>query len=211
MRLIGVLINHLPTHYPHPRWSTMTLILANDPKSTDTEHLLDPIEILRNETQPQYCGICACPCLMTRLPTPQPDAPDLPLPTPLPATPVWLHQFHHLMPSRGILPYPHDPQTAPKPFQAYASPHQHVVPIHLYCLRAVIAITQSGMFNCSVTQVDSMMVGWSVPRWTGFGPWVKGMAAKPAIGMGWTGLADQRARFEDGVEGSHLRPVSPRP
>lgn len=54
---------------------------------------------------------------------------------------------------------------------------------------------------------DQMMVGWSVPRWTGFGPWVKEMAVRPAIGMGWTGLADQKGRYVDGVEGSHLRAV----
>lgn len=191
----------------------MTLLIAPQPDSQAQAQaqaaLPDPVELLKQTPQPQYCGICACPCLNPRLPTSQPDLPDLPLGEASQdlSTPVWLHQYHHLQPSRGILPYPYEPQSKTQPFQSYTAPHQHIVPIHLYCLRAVIAITQSGVWNCSMVANDQMMVGWSVPRWTGFGPWVKEMAVRPATGMGWTGLADQKGRYVDGVEGSHLRAV----
>lgn len=170
--------------------------------------MVNPTELLKQTPRPEYCAICACPCLTPRLPTPQTDQPDLPLAQYELATPEWLHQFHHLQPSRGILPYPYEASQNIEPFQSYHSPHKHIVPIHLYCLRAVIAITESGMWNCSGRSTDQMMIGWSVPRWTGFGPWVREIGVKPAIGMGWTGLADQKSRFREVIEGSHLRDVS---
>lgn len=193
-----------------PVTKTMTLLIVPQPDSQDQNTLPNPVEPLKSTADPQYCAICACPCLTPRLPTAPPDLPDLPLNGAdlTLGTPGWLHQYHHLQPSRGILPYPYEPSITTNTFQAYSSPHKHVVPIHLYCLRAVIGITQTGMWNCSSVADDQMMVGWSVPRWTGFGPWVREMAVRPAVGMGWTGLADQKGRFVEGIEGSHLRSVS---
>ena len=62
-------------------------------------------------------------------------------------------------------------------------------------------------------------MGWSLPKWTDYGPWVaeadrgimgfKRDMKKRGIGVGyWAGCADQKARWKEGVEGSHLLLVS---
>jgi len=180
----------------------MTLIIAEPPSDTQ----LDPITLLQSQASPIYCGICACPCLCPRLPTPQPEQPDLPL-TKLAhqlTTPVWLHQYHNLQPSTGILPYPvppADPRDA-------KNPHKRIVSIHLYCLRAVLGVVKSGMFNCGSVHEEQMMIGYSMPRYVGFGPWTPaGMRSAERPESTWMGMADQRSRW-DVIEGSHLRSVS---
>lgn len=189
----------------------MTLILADSPPKQIGA--TSPVDLMKQNPDPTYCAICACPCLHPRLPTPLPDQPDE---SPSDSasrqlsTPKWLHQYHHLQPSRGILPYPyeHQSQKTQQQHRAYhLSPQQNIVPVHLHCLRAVIAITQSGMWNCKSDHPDVMMVGWTIPRWTGYGPWVRNSIIRPTYGMGWSGLADQKSRYVEGVEGSHLRSV----
>jgi hypothetical protein len=178
----------------------MTLIISEAPVAEQAS--LDPITILKTQESPSYCCICACPTLTPRLPTPQPHGPDpisikihnLP-------TPAWLHQYHHLQPSSGILPYPppiQDPRNS-------NNPHKRIVSIHLYCLRSVLDIVQSDMFSTGGRNVEHMMIGYSIPRYTGFGPWIYGNVKSPEAS--WKGLADQRNRWELGVEGSHLCPV----
>jgi hypothetical protein len=181
----------------------MTLIVAKPPSDTQ----LDPIILLQSQATSTYCGICACPCLAPRLPTPQPEEPDLPL-TKLAhqvTTPIWLHQYHSLQPSTGILPYP-SPIADPRDTK---SPHKRSVPIHLYCLRAVLGVVKSGMFNCGSVNDEQMMIGYSIPRYVGFGPWsLANLRSTERPGSTWMGMADQRARWNM-IEGSHLRSVSP--
>lgn len=181
----------------------MTLVIAEPPSDTQ----LDPITLLQSQTSPTYCGICACPCLAPRLPTPQPEDSDLPL-TKLAHqlnTPIWLHQYHNLQPSTGILPYPPpiaDPRDA-------RNPHKRIVSIHLYCLRAVVGVVKSGMFNCGSVHDEQMMIGYSIPRYVGFGPWTPASSVSTERPEStWMGMADQRARWNV-IEGSHLRSVSP--
>ena len=180
----------------------MTLIIAEPPSDTQ----LDPITLLQSQASPVYCGICACPCLAPRLPTPQPEEPDLPLTKVAHqlTTPIWLHQYHDLQPSTGILPYPPpiaDPRDA-------NNSHRKIMPIHLYCLRAVLGVVKSGMFNCGSVHDERMMIGFSIPRYVGFGPWVSGGTRFAERSEStWRGMADQRGRW-DLMEGSHLRPVS---
>lgn len=186
-------------------------VILNDAIEITPSDRPAPVELLRQKPDLTCCAICACPCLTPRLPTPQPDDPDITPTTSDLLTPAWLHQFHHLQPTKGILPYPYKPIQQKGAHQAYTSPSQRVIPVHLYCLRAIIAITQPGMWNCVSDHPDSMMVGWTVPRWTGFGPWMKDPTARPISSMGWSGLADQKYRYIEAVEGSHLRSVSPAP
>jgi hypothetical protein len=157
----------------------MTLIIA-EPQS-DTR--LDPITLLQSQASPTYCGICACPCL----------------------APVWLHQYHNLQPSTGILPYPPppaDPRNA-------KNPHKRILPIHLYCLRAVLGVVKSGMFNCGSVHDEQMMIGYAIPRYVGFGPWSPAsLRSTERPESTWMGMADQRARWNV-IAGSHLRSVSP--
>jgi hypothetical protein len=178
----------------------MTLIISEAPVAEQAS--LDQVTILNTQESPSYCCICACPTLTPRLPTPQPHEPgliftkmqDLP-------TPTWLHQCHHLQPSSGILPYPlpiSDPRDS-------NNPHKRIVCIHLYCLRSVLDIVQSDMFNTGGRNVEQMMIGYSIPRYTGFGPWMNGSlrsTEKPEAS--WRGMVDQKSRWKFGVEGSHL-------
>lgn len=165
---------------------------------------LDHLAILKLQQNPSYCGICACPCLEPRLPTPQPHETDHDSHSHDLPTPTWLHQYHHLQPSSGILPYP---CPIPDPRDSN-NPHKRVVPIHLYCLRAVLEIVQSDMFNSGGINDERLMIGYRIPRYVGFGPWVNGsMESTDRPEVSWRGLADQRSRWEFGVEGSHLRSV----
>ena len=181
----------------------MTLIIPEPPSISD--HQLEPTTVLRSQAVPTYCGICSAPCLTPRLPTPQPEESDPPL-TKLAdslSTPAWLHQYHHLQPSAGILPFPL-PKTDPRDAK---NPHKRIVPIHLYCLRAVLGVVKSGMFNCGSLHEERMMIGYSIPRYVGFGPWMPAslrFTERPE--STWMGMADQRSRW-DVIEGTHLLPV----
>jgi len=153
----------------------MTLIVSIPPSKS--VHQLEPTTVLRSQAVPTYCGICSAPCLTPRLPTPQPEESDPPL-TKLAAslpTPAWLHQYHHLQPSAGILPFPL-PKTDPRDAK---NPHKRIVPIHLYCLRAVLGVVKSGMFNCGSLHEERMMIGYSIPRYVGFGPWMPASQGLP--------------------------------
>jgi hypothetical protein len=181
----------------------MTLIISEAPVAEQAS--LDPITILKTQESPSYCCICACPTLTPRLPTPHPHEPgpisieihDMP-------TPKWLHQYHHLQPSSGILPHP--PPVSD--LRDSNNPHKRIIAIHLYCLRSVLDIIQSDMFSTGGVNDEQVMIGYSIPRYTGFGPWMNWKlksAQRPEAS--WRGLADQRNRWELGVEGSHLCPV----
>lgn len=184
----------------------MTLTIAEPTQPSPS--CLDPITVLGKQDNPAYCGICACSCLQPRLPTPPPEDLD-PTVGPSTFTPAWLHQYHHLQPSRGILLYPFDPQTQPAPADAASNPHHRVVPVHLYCLRAVLDIVRVGMYGSLTHQEESIMIGYSVPRYVGFGPWVGGSGLRTERPeMTWMGLEDQRSRWTFECEGSHLRAVS---
>jgi hypothetical protein len=184
--------------------NTKTTLIISEPTVSDTH--LDPITLLKSQASPNYCGICAAPCLTPRLPTPQPTEPDI-IPTKLAGhldTPIWLHQYHHLQPSTGIIPFPLPP-TDPRDQK---NPHKRIISIHLYCLRAVLGVVKSGMFNCGSVHDEQMMLGYSVPRYVGFGPWMPAqLRATERPESTWMGMADQRSRWNI-IEGSHLLPVS---
>jgi hypothetical protein len=185
----------------------MTLIISEAPVAEQAS--LDRVTILKSQDSPSYCCICAGPTLTPRLPTPQPHETD-PVFTKahnLP-TPTWLHQYHHLQPSSGILPYP---SPIPDPRDS-TNPHKRIGSIHLYCLRSVLDIVQSDMFGTGGRDVEHMMIGYSIPRYVGFGPWINGsLRSTERPVASWRGLADQRNRWESGVDGSHLSSVSALP
>jgi hypothetical protein len=61
------------------------------------------------------------------------------------------------------------------------------------------------------------MLGWSLPKWTGWGPWGSNTPDQDSMHTAawpsgfWTGTASQSSRWqsERGKEGSHLLPVGP--
>jgi hypothetical protein len=164
---------------------------------------------LSSRKSPLYCGVCACPCLNPRLPTPQPEEPDILISDSHNlATPTWLHQFHHLQPTTGILPYP-PPEPNPRDL---GNVHKRIMPIHLYCLRAILGVVKAGLFNCGygMSREEGMMIGYSIPRHVGFGPWVSGQTGGDVCPeRSWSGLADQRSRWcNSQIESSHLISVS---
>jgi hypothetical protein len=181
----------------------MTFIIPEQPVSACID--LDPVELMQSQAQPAYCGICACPCLQPRLPTPQPDAPDSP-PTKFVSslpTPSWLHQYHHIQPCRGLLPFPHDPSTQPD--HERTNPSRRIVAVHLFCYRMVAKLLEYGIYGMHYHQ-EMMM--YSVPRYIGFGPWNDvSMLRTETPEMSWMGLNDQKSRWKFGIEGSHLTPV----
>jgi len=73
---------------------------------------------------------------------------------------------------------------------------------------------RKSLFNNGFGHEEAVTVSWSIPKWTGYGPWVDDCLAKGFIaddGRGaygfYRGCKDQRNRWRDGVEGSHLLEV----
>lgn len=167
---------------------------------------------------PVYCAICAAPCLLPRASIKPPDptphqglvgsdtldaviihnAPESPsgLSGLSGSGPTWLQAWHNLS----------SIDSAPR-----------TVSIHHYCLEAALRTIRKSTFTSGYTHEETMMLGWSLPKWTGWGPWgfntpdqdSRHTAAWPS-GF-WTGTASQRSRWQrkTGNEGSHLLPVGP--
>lgn len=92
------------------------------------------------------------------------------------------------------------------------------VPIHEYCLQKVTQTIRKSMFNSGFSHEENMMLGWSIPKWTGYGPWVNvedrggkylltQMRERGWVGY-WGGSVSQRERYQVDTPGSHLLPVS---
>jgi len=85
-------------------------------------------------------------------------------------------------------------------------PKQHrCIPLHTYCLEAILRTTRQSMFNTASSHETNMLLGWSLPKWTGWGPWVdtrdrggsdvaQGVERRGWVDY-WGGTADQCARF----------------
>jgi hypothetical protein len=182
-------------------------------------------------TLPVYCAICAAPCHIPRtdIPHPSPNTSLLGTDTVdhIPAEhPVafgvgdWLHEWHCIAVSSGLL----DPcavtissvpvsDSTPKALR-FLDISKRMILMHDYCLKAVFRMIRRSMFNNGYSHEESMMIGWSLPKWTGWGPWVPGAgrddflrAVGTRVGL-WRGTASQRARWQNGQEGSHLFDVS---
>lgn len=174
---------------------------------------------------PLYCALCAAPCYLPPHRVPRWDA--KPAAGPDTSNPIqsadaisiaqqgWLHTWEVLRVSSGLLPAPILPPNSHIPADTDT---QRQIPIHSYCLNAVLKTTMKSMYFSGSTHDESMMVGWSLPKWTGYGPWVRGVSGggtaflgaleKKGAGVGyWAGLGVQKDRWTVGVEGSHLHPV----
>ncbi|ODN80182.1 hypothetical protein L198_07838 [Cryptococcus wingfieldii CBS 7118] len=171
---------------------------------------------------PLHCSICAIPCLLPRNELPPPKASFLAdsLVSPSKSSGVgatcWLNEWYCLRVSSGIVrPEPFLPPTPPisPTSKACPSPGQtgaktkRCVPIHAYCLLAILSTIRQSQFNNAQTHEEKMMIEWSLPRWSGFGPWVRkgdeeGEGAGGGLSLGhWRGLVSQRERWE--MEGKH--------
>ena len=177
-------------------------------------------------TPPLYCALCAAPCFLPRYALPyrldnqlyrQTDVKTV---TPSdngttlqasPASQDWLHEWRVLRVSSGVIPPPNI-STITSPSQApdiYRS-----IPIHAYCHEAVLKQIRKSIYSSDYDCGEGMMIAWSLPKWTGYGPWVdktnrlmsRGDVYNAAVY--WAGCRDQRRRWRDGEEGSHLLPVS---
>ncbi|WVQ81705.1 hypothetical protein IAT38_003830 [Cryptococcus sp. DSM 104549] len=194
-----------------------------------------------------YCSICACPCLLPRIEPPPPkvqtglEDTDTSSASPLPMGPDadWLSTWHCLRVSSGVV----DPR--PFLFQALGPPTllstptpptsdtaaadttkaeqyatKRCIPIHAYCLTAVLSTIRKSQFNSAQTHEEKMMLAWSLPRWSGYGPWVGGKGTREGLGLTpgagattgagglgvghWRGTVSQRERWAD--DGKHLLP-----
>ena len=180
---------------------------------------------------PLYCAMCAAPCYLPRrnLPPPNGDPPSrneqLEAIGPIAgadttSTPDsdWLHEWHVLRVGSGLIPIP---DLFPTSETTSSPPNtQRMIPLHHYCLAVVLKTIRRSMYNTGYSHEESCLLGWSLPKWTGYGPWVNessrgGFAflrsgeAGGGGGVGyWRGCTDQRNRWEEGREGSHLLPVS---
>ena len=193
---------------------------------------------------PLYCATCAAPCLLPRKDIPPPSTDPLaPLvntdtvdiaqstdptdtTTHTSVTSTWESRWFVLQVSKGlctsytILP-PHT-TSLPNECSSSTSPisstsRQRCISIHAACLEIVLKTIRKSLFNSGFSHEENMMVGWSLPKWSGYGPWVKEVKSDGSVwqrdGKGrnpvqyWTGCEDQRNRWEMGKEGSHLLPV----
>jgi hypothetical protein len=186
---------------------------------------------------PVYCGICAAPCLFPRTSI-QPPSPtahtglvgsDTLNAVVVPIDPesaggqgpTWLHAWHHLRVSCGILNPSavsiSSPPLASSLRPSSIDPTRRTVRIHHYCLEAAIRTIRKSTFTSGYTHEETMMLGWSLPKWTGWGPWGSNTPDQDSMHTAawpsgfWTGTASQSSRWqsERGKEGSHLLPVGP--
>ena len=189
-----------------------------------------------------YCAICAAPCLLPRS-TSQPGEQSANLvgsdtidaqPTPSPQSEggrtAWQHCWQVLVASRGLstayMVSPSSPAVLSFDEQAVMPESEderkrekgkkvqpRAIPIHETCLAKLLAAIRRSMFNNGFSHEESMMLGWSIPKWTGFGPWVRQppneLAMERSGGFGyWAGTIDQKKRHVEGEPGSHLLEVS---
>lgn len=197
-------------------------------------------------TAPLYCAICAVTCLLPRSETTPASPPesqgfhcssDTTSSEHTHATPAvgtWEHEWVVLQVTKGptsqftIISYtPPSLQDTSDPGGRERFPHdplrsgdaeQRAIPIHSYCLERVLKTIRKSLYNNGFSHEENMMLGWSLPKWTGYGPWVRDerngrrwLHARndDVLGVGyWKGMADQRSRYREGEEGSHLSPVS---
>jgi len=114
------------------------------------------------------------------------------------STRSWLHEWHvlkvttglcttytiHPPPSPGIqthstvtaqpIPDPLPPVIGLSiPVPTPAQTNSRCIPIHHYCLTKVQATIRRSMFNTGFSYEENMMLGWSLPKWVGYGPWVQ--------------------------------------
>ncbi|RXK38120.1 hypothetical protein M231_04581 [Tremella mesenterica] len=106
-------------------------------------------------------------------------------------------------PSRAASPSP--------PTRTPHEAHRRTVPIHAYCLMCVLRTVRKTMYG-GYSHEERMMLGWSLPKWTGHGSWVGQVdpnvfGGEKGLGVGyWCGTKSQRERWKknDGKEGGHL-------
>jgi hypothetical protein len=130
----------------------------------------------------------------------------------------WQTNWHVLKTATGIVPPPIISVSSAHLSLAneeLEESHQRCVPIHDWCLEKVRRVVGRKTVGVGLSVETSLMLGWSIPRWTGLGPWVRreGEMLLEEVGESgmtgyWRGTEDQRGRFEPGKEGSHLLPVS---
>jgi hypothetical protein len=192
---------------------------------------------------PLYCAICSAACALPRVELRPPMAESIHAPSSdrtnavgantTTASTSWLNEWHVLQTPSGIC---HDFHVCPSSttslinaadggsryFEegagAWHRPKNRCVPIHHYCLAKVLLTIRKSMYSLGHSHERDMMLAWSIPKWTGFGPWVhsedrggdvmaRTLAQRGWVGY-WGGLAVQMQRWEDGVPESHLLPVS---
>jgi hypothetical protein len=177
-----------------------------------------------------HCSLCAAPCLLPRHPGPIPAHESVSLRSHAldscysshiisrdTDNSTWEHQWHLLQISQGILRSFTLLSPTSSPFQEgnheALSTKQRCAPIHAYCLDVVLKVIRKSLYIKSYGHEETVMLGWSIPKWTGYGPWVSGLTASDRdLNMGyWRGCETQRGRWVKGVEGSHLLDVSWRP
>ena len=181
---------------------------------------------------PLYCAICAVPCSLPRANIPPPNiyaSSDTSAMSgghdPRPKTdpkhiesledsPDWTSKWHVLQTADGIIQNftisPSSSTLTPgsKPSQS------RCVPIHQYCMEAILKMIRRSIFNNPFSHEENMVFGWSLPKWTGFGPWVEDIDERFRMKENgwvlghWGGCVSQKLRFVKGIEGSHLLPVS---
>jgi hypothetical protein len=87
--------------------------------------------------------------------------------------------------------------------------NQRCIPVHAYCLETVLKVIRRSLYNDGYSHEESVMLGWSLPKWTGHGPWTSESTDSGDLPAGyWRGCEDQRNRWVKGIEGSHLLTVS---
>ena len=167
--------------------------------------------------EPLFCALCAAPCLEPRIDTPPPSA-ETSLSSDTtdshPLSSDWLRSWHLLQVSSGLV----DPVTPSSAFHSSADASatalnvKRTTPIHAFCLQCVMRTVRRTMYG-GFSHEERMMLGWSLPKWTGHGPWVGEMRGDAVLrgerGLGagyWGGTPVQRERWRasGGAESGHL-------
>jgi hypothetical protein len=170
-----------------------------------------------------YCALCACPCRYPVADGALPTPPDSAITDPehqAKVLPSWLNHWQYLQEANGILPSTISPgsPTACQPTAPLDPALKRQIPVHNYCLLAVLEIIKDLPLSSSQSPMAALMHHLDLPRWAGYGPWVKQdkseiiPAAVESISTWaarWGGTVDQRKRWVQGKEGSHLLEVSP--
>jgi hypothetical protein len=169
-----------------------------------------------------YCALCACPCRCPVADGALPTTPDTAFTDPThqaKVSPSWLNHWEYLQEADGLLPstISSGSPTTCQPTAPVDPAPKRQIPIHNYCLQAVLEIIKDLPLSSSQSPVAALMLHLGLPRWAGHGPWVKQdkreMIAAAAESIStwtakWSGTVDQRKRWAQGKEGSHLLEVS---
>ena len=179
-------------------------------------------------TPPLYCATCAAPCFLPRQLVPRPATLNSSISETVTNASYevsrnddeqgqgWLHEWHVLQVATGIQYSPLIDHALSASTSKPNNPRS--ILIHDYCLSAVLRTIIPGRSSSGFSHQETKMILWSLPKWTGYGPWIrepdrdgpgflKDMETR-GIGCGfWTGCADQKSRWREGVEGSHLLSV----